>query len=195
MIGHFPSLKLRRMVAFESLIEQDYIYLLDYERDVTFYEEQPLTIEYPWEGKARHYTPDFCVERDQAHELIECKPQSKVDTDENQRKFSAAREWCQANGWTFLVITDQALRTGPRLANVKLLTRYARLEVDQTVALRVADCLEKKPSWTIEELAAEVNPADMRQGMTALLHLAFHHRLCLDLTTEVISPRTRLSLP
>jgi hypothetical protein len=28
MIGHFPSLKMRRMVAFESLIEQDLLYIL-----------------------------------------------------------------------------------------------------------------------------------------------------------------------
>jgi hypothetical protein len=34
MIGLFPSLKLERMVAFESLIEQDYLYVLDYEQDV-----------------------------------------------------------------------------------------------------------------------------------------------------------------
>jgi hypothetical protein len=195
MIGHFPSLKLRRMVAFESLIEQDCLYVLDYERDVAFYEEQPLTVDYVWEGKARHYTPDFHVERVQAHELIECKPHSKVDTEENQRKFAAARAWCQANGWIFRVITDQALRTGPRLANIKLLTRYARLEVDPAIALRVTGCLQKDSPLTLEALATQANPADVRQGMAALLHLAFHHQLNLDLTTEVISPRTRLSLP
>jgi hypothetical protein len=43
MIGLFPSLKMGRMVAFESLIEQDYLYVLDYEAAVTAFEEQPLT--------------------------------------------------------------------------------------------------------------------------------------------------------
>ena len=61
MIGHFPSLKLGRMVAFESLIEQDYLYVLDYETEVTWFEEQPLTIAYTWQEKPYEYTPDFHV--------------------------------------------------------------------------------------------------------------------------------------
>lgn len=35
MIGLFPSLKMGRMAAFESLIEQDYLYVLDYDAAVT----------------------------------------------------------------------------------------------------------------------------------------------------------------
>jgi hypothetical protein len=45
IIGKFPSLKMKRMVSFESTIERDYLYLLDYEADITHFEEQPLTIE------------------------------------------------------------------------------------------------------------------------------------------------------
>ena len=64
VIGRFPSLKMQRMIAFESLLERDFIYLLDYDAAVTWFEEQPLTIEYEHEGKLLHYTPDFhLVER------------------------------------------------------------------------------------------------------------------------------------
>jgi hypothetical protein len=45
IIGRFPSLKLGRMVDFESLIERDFIYVLDFEPDVESFSEQPLTIE------------------------------------------------------------------------------------------------------------------------------------------------------
>ena len=51
MTGRFPSLKLGRMVAFESLIEQDYLCVLDYDPDVITFEEQPLSIQYDWQGK------------------------------------------------------------------------------------------------------------------------------------------------
>ena len=54
MIGHFPSLKMRRMVAFESLIEQDFLYILDYEQDVITITEQPVRIEHSWQGKILH---------------------------------------------------------------------------------------------------------------------------------------------
>jgi hypothetical protein len=46
IIGRFPSLKLERMVDFESLIERDFIYMLDFDSDVVSFTEQPLTIEY-----------------------------------------------------------------------------------------------------------------------------------------------------
>jgi len=61
VIGHFPSLKMQRMIAFESLIERDYLYLLDYELDIEWFAEQPLTIEYRHNGKTLHYTPDFHI--------------------------------------------------------------------------------------------------------------------------------------
>ena len=63
MIGLFPSLKMGRMVAFKSLIEQDYLYVLDFEAAVTAFEEQPVSIEYLWEGDQHKYTPDFLVRR------------------------------------------------------------------------------------------------------------------------------------
>ncbi len=101
MIGKFPSLKMKRMIAFESLIEQDCLYVLDYEPDVEFIGEQPFTIEYPFGGKTLRYTPDFHVIRRGRNWLIECKPDSLVETDDNRRKFNAARAWCAERDWTF----------------------------------------------------------------------------------------------
>ena len=63
IVGRFPSLKMGRMIAFESLLERDFIYLLDYDVRVEWFEEQPLTIEYQHDGQALHYTPDFHCRR------------------------------------------------------------------------------------------------------------------------------------
>lgn len=189
MIGRFPSLKLRRMVAFESLIEQDCLYVLDYEQDVLHFEEQPLTIEYSWQGKVLHYTPDFHVLRGQRHELVECKPHKLLDTDENQRKFAAARGWCQENDWVFSVVTDHDLRSGPRLANIKLLTRYARTEVTPTTINCVTTCLrDAETPQTLLEVAHFLDPDNPRQGIAMLLHMAFHHQIGLSITAGPISP-------
>ena len=51
-IGRFPSTKMGRMIAFESLLERDFIYLLDYDPTVDWFEEQPLSIEYQHEAQA-----------------------------------------------------------------------------------------------------------------------------------------------
>ena len=195
MIGRFPSLKLERMVAFESLIEQDYLYVLDYERDVSYYEEQPLTIEYLWQGKTLRYTPDFHAVWAQHHKLVECKPRVRLDIEENQRKFAIAHQWCQENGWTFSVVTDDELRHGPRLANIKLLTRYARLNVAPSMFNQVERYLHiSQTPQTLLNVAHLLVPDAPAQGVAILLHLAFHHRIDVPVTTAPISASTQISL-
>ena len=195
MIGHFPSLKMGRMVAFESLIEQDLLYVLDYEPDVLTFGEQPVQIEYPWQGKMLHYTPDFHVVRLAGQELVECKPQALLGTEENQRKFKVAEEWCKKQGWKFSVVTDQELRTGHRLNNIKLLTRYARVSVKPEMVQRILDHLSSMPSpIALLEASNLIEPDHPDQGVAALLYLAFHHRIGLPLEIAPISGATLIEI-
>src|SRR5713101_7989933 len=92
--GLFPSLKTGRMVWFESFLERDFIYWLEFEPSVVTFAEQPFTLEYAHLGKTRRYTPDFHVRyatRPERDVLVECKPTTFVETEENQLKFRAAR--------------------------------------------------------------------------------------------------------
>ncbi len=195
MIGRFPSLKLGRMVAFESLIEQDYVYVLDYEPDVIGFEEQPFSIQYDWQGKWHKYTPDFHVIRDTRHEIVECKPQALVTSDENQKKFMVAQRWCRERGWTLVVVTDLELRTGPRLANIKLLTRYARMEVAPEIHHQAKEILAdlSKPHLLFET-GCHIDPHDPRRGVGVLLHLAYHHRIQITLSKAPISDHSQIWL-
>lgn len=188
MIGLFPSLKLGRMVAFESLIEQDYLYVLDYETEVTWFEEQPLTISYAWQEKSYEYTPDFHVTRPTGHELVECKPTVFVQKTENQRKFAAAQEWCQQQGWSFSIVTDQALRKGYRLANIKLLTRYARFKLSPELLEQAQAYLQNKTGpIPLLEAGRYLVPEHPAQGMAALFHMAFYQRIGIDLDDHAIT--------
>jgi hypothetical protein len=187
MIGLFPSLKMGRMVAFESLIEQDYLYILDYEASVIAFEEQPVTIEYIWEGDQRKYTPDFWVRRKDGCELVECKPASLVSKEDNQRKFAAAIEWCKSKSWSFAVVTDQDLRSGPHLANIKLLTQYARLGITPETVSWVQACLGSANNpITLQAGGKMLYPHYPAQGISILLHLAFHHRIGISLKDQLI---------
>ena len=187
MIGLFPSLKMGRMVAFESLIEQDYLYVLDYEAAVTAFEEQPITIEYIWEGAQRKYTPDFLVRRNESRELVECKPAPLVSKEDNQRKFAAAIDWCKTKGWLFSIVTDQDLRRGPRLANIKLLTQYARLGITSETVHWAEGCLVGANNpLTLQEGGRILYPHVPAQGISILLHLAFHHRIGISLDDQPI---------
>jgi TnsA endonuclease N terminal len=195
-IGRFPSLKMKRMISFESLIECDFLYLLDYEPEVERFDEQPLTIEYQCGSATLHYTPDFHILRARRKVLVEYKPQTLVGTEENGRKFNAAITWCGEHDWTFCVVTDPDLRAGLRLKNVKLLTRYARHVVPPEVKGRFYALLETAtPPRTIGQLAETLAPADPTAVMANILHLAFHHAIVVELDAAPISVNTPVGLP
>jgi hypothetical protein len=195
IIGKFPSLKMGRMIAFESLLERDFIYLLDYDANVEWFEEQPLTIEYPDEGKIRHYTPDFHLLERGERILVECKPECFTDQDENRQKFAAAREWCSERRWTFRVVTDQEVHAGFRLHNVKLLTRYARQPMDPILRRRVYALLRgAQHPMRMNDLARVLAPDAPTTVIGSILHLAFRHEICVPMEDLPLSGETLVCL-
>jgi hypothetical protein len=191
IIGRFPSLKLGRMVDFESLIERDLIYLLDFDPAITSFTEQPLTIDYEYEGQILHYTPDFHVVKTDQNWLVECKPHQKIGTTKNQRKFTAGHSWCVSRRWQFEVVTDQQLRHGYRLANVRFLTQFARYPINPAVRYRIQSCLATALGpLTIAELSDRINPDCPQALKIPIYHLAFHHDLVLPLDDAPISNDT-----
>lgn len=194
-IGSFPSLKMKRMIAFESLIERDGLYTFDFEKDVLTFEEQPLSIEYEHEKKKRHYIPDFLLKKTNGSVIIECKPTALVGLPENSRKFDAAREWCKEHGYQFQVLTDTELRTGFRLDNIKLLTRFARLHVGPEMRSRIYDQLYSFSGiLTVHSLALHISPMNIETAIAAILHMAFHHEIILPLNEAKVTGDTLVSL-
>lgn len=129
IIGKFPSLKLGKTVWFESQIERDFIYLLEFDGDVLFYQEQPETINYVRDGKGHSYTPDFLVRRRGGEQLVEVKPEARRNDEENVLLFASVTPVIRAQGREFLVMPDEKIRVQPRLNNIKLLWRYARTPI------------------------------------------------------------------
>ncbi|KAA3662710.1 MAG: hypothetical protein DWQ04_12670 [Chloroflexi bacterium] len=196
IIGYFPSLKMCRMVQFESTLERDLIYLLDFDPQVAEFEEQPLKIAYQYEGKGKGYTPDFQAMFTSGQiALLECKPHRFVKKEENQHKFSMAQGWCTARGWRFHVITDKQLRTGYRVQNVKLLTQHARHEVGVEIKGSIFACLANaKRPLTINDVMLAVNPTKPTAVIMPILHMAYHHELYLPLNKDPLNAQTPISL-
>jgi hypothetical protein len=133
--GIIPSSKNDKGIWFESALERDFALLLENSPDVYFFEEQPLTIEYFFEGKTRVYTPDFFVQfKDETvikPWLCEIKFKSELRKKFSKLKprFRAAQEYCQNENWDFKIFTEENIRTA-FLENINFLSRYNYNELD-----------------------------------------------------------------
>lgn len=178
--GDFPSLKLGRMVRYHSSIERDLLYFLEYWQDVSWYQEQPLTIEQVLvDGKCRKYTPDYEIHQGDTKLLAECKPEARLQSSQAKKQREIGGKWAEANGYGFVTFTDTELRSGEQLANVKLLWRYARLR-GLHPQKQILSCIQNKHSGTVETISRELNlPA--RQVTPVICHLLFHHHIKMDM--------------
>ena len=194
--GLFPSLKTGRMIWFESFLERDFIYWLEFDPSVVTFAEQPFTLAYQHLGKTRRYTPDFHVRYAAEQDvLVECKPTVFVETEENQLKFSAAQAWCAERGWSFRVVTEADVRQEPRLANIKLLMRYARLGVTPQIQSQVFAALAAASRLSLGQIARLLEPADPTAAVPGVLHLAARHTIAVALDDAPLSLETWVTLP
>lgn len=131
--GNFVSTKNKnKLIQFESSLERDYVYLLEFNPEVYCYLEQPLKIIYTNNSnKKKSYIPDFLVRYRNPiikDELIEIKYHS--DLVKNyllyKPKLVAAEEFCKKNSLTFRLLTDKNIREEnfDYLKNIKFLFRY-----------------------------------------------------------------------
>lgn len=192
IIGYFPSIKMGRMVAFESTIERDLIYLLDYESHVASFSEQPMRITYLDEGLTRTYTPDFQVEFANGRQIIvECKPEALMNLDENQRKFEAGQAWAKEHSWEYKIITDKGLRDGHRLENIKFLTQHARHSIPSTTKLQILQTIDSFcGSGSSLQVAYTVSSVEPSPVLTAIFQMVFYHELTMALNDEKIDTDT-----
>jgi len=196
-IGWFASYKMRRSIAYESLLECDYLFLLDFADEVAAFEEQPLTITYQHAGRTHRYTPDFRVSQGGHELLVECKPLALVGTDENRRKFAAGEAWAAEHGHQFQVVTEREIRHGWRVENVRLLTQFARYPVEPAIRTRILGVLSATyESLTLGQLASEVAEREPANSLVpAILRLAYHHELIVPLDDARISGETAIWRP
>jgi len=107
----FHSSKLDREVLYESGLELAAFTALENSTEIAWYQEQPLTIPYTWEGRQRLYYPDILTATHTGRcMLIEVKPLTSMPVALNRAKAAAARAYAHRNGWGW--VTVDGARTG-----------------------------------------------------------------------------------
>lgn len=127
---------MKNTVYFESLLEQDYIFLLETNPNVLSYSSQPITINYLLYEKERSYTPDFLVTTKNGIDIVEVKIKSKIP--KYDELFSSVIPIFKSKDWNFKVMTEEFIREQPRLNNAKLLYRYSNSSITPD---QYAECL------------------------------------------------------
>ena len=154
--GDFPSLKLGRMVRYGSTIERDLLYFLEYWKTVTWYREQPMTIEHTMpDGSVHRYTPDYEIAEGTVKTLVECKPEARLKTQQAVQQRQIGQLWAEKIGYHFVTFTDTELRSGHHLANLKLFWRYARRR-DSILHHRILERVTREEACSTEALCKEL---------------------------------------
>jgi hypothetical protein len=156
------------------------LYFLEYWQNVTWYQEQPMTIEHGTADGQRHrYTPDYEIHEGPTKTIAECKPLARIESAQAQQQRRIGQAWANTNGYRFVTFTDADLRTGFQLDNLKLFWRYARLRNSQPKQL-ILGWMEHHSTGSVESLCQDLSilPQD---AVPVLCHLLFHHKLGMDL--------------
>lgn len=161
-------------IWYESLTERDYMYLLEIDSDVLSYSSQPLKIIYTLDNRQRHYTPDFLVERHRQKQIIEIKPARQLNSEKNTKLFQCIDPIIQEKGWEFLVITDEMIRQGSLLNNIKLLYRYALVPLNLQILMTAHQYFLNKPPIALKTAEEDLKSKGIfREVLLKLLFVGF----------------------
>lgn len=153
-----PCPKQGRSIRCQGQLEAAAVVILTACPQVVQIQEQPLIIWYTWKGAnapfeiqlldgppasprkshkdggTTYIVPDFLVEMvDGRKHLVEVKVSRRIARPIVQRKLAVGRAFAAQEGWTFHLVTEQQLFSGPLLGNVRLLNRYRQGHMDTAV--------------------------------------------------------------
>lgn len=202
--GNFASRKNGQMGGFESLLEKDYMLLLEFDNAVESFEEQPVTI--PVTGVARGYTPDILVRffSDSATGQLRPPELTEVKSIEDLRrnkekyasKFAAAEKYAHELGWVFNIKTEKEIRT-QRLVNIKFLREYRNIDPAEDDCVKLLSLvLSRNGTATLPDLLAALGwtEDDDLHWLPVIWNMVLKKRLIIDLDAPM-SDRVVLSLP
>jgi hypothetical protein len=189
--GSFASSKNCQMLGFESLLEKEYMLLLEFDDNVESFEEQPVTIPVP--GVAKGYTPDVIV-RFRADPVtgqirkpfltdVKHSDDLQKNAEKYASKFAAAERFSVERDWEFRVTTQHEIRT-PRLANIKFLRAYRNVVPADQACVKVIQLVAESSGFTSSRTLLEQLTGcddDKLYWLPVIWHLVLTRRLVADL--------------
>jgi TnsA-like endonuclease N terminal len=141
--GYFASYKNNKQISFESVLERDFFMLLEFDKDVVSYIDQPFRIFYELSNIKTRYTPDVLVTYvDNTQKVFEVKYQNEIDSDiQLQHKLSILKDviW-QQKSLLFDTFTDKGIDS-TFIDNAKFLYKFAFLPKNHNLTSKIKEIL------------------------------------------------------
>lgn len=175
-----PSLKMKRMIACESMLEADAVLLFEWSPDVMSFEEQPC-FEFPHaDGTPFRYTPDFLLRLVDGSEIyIEVKPARKLESPELRKRLNFVAEHFERSGRVFKILTEAVIRNGVVRENQKELNYHARPLPRDMAFWQTLDSLRSMPDLTFGATCAALGGRRAVMQLLGNRHLGFDQEQAL----------------
>ena len=194
--GSTPSRKCGTMIQWESLLERDYIYLLEFDSNVKYFESQAVEINYLYKGRKYCYYPDFrIITADNHVRIVEVKPRSFLQKEENLRKFQAGKMYCEERGWEFIVVTEENIRMGFLQENLRKLFHVSYDQISIALLERLKKKIKSEESITINSLIEKMDGLNDRSLLYKhIYYLIFKQQVYTDLINFILDENSILKV-
>lgn len=121
MPGQWFSTTAGRFLDYESLLERDWMLLMDFDREVEAICEQPLHLHYIRDGRPASHVPDLLVWRWGRPEFCDVKSEERLEDPGFEIQVRAMETACAEAGLAFRVLSEPEPQP---LANVRWLAGF-----------------------------------------------------------------------
>lgn len=177
MPGRWFSTTAGRFLEYESLLERDWMLLLDFDRDVEWICEQPLRLRYRKDDKLASHVPDLLVWRAGRPELCDVKSEERLMDPEFLAQVEATALACAEAGISYRVLAEPDRQL---LVNVRWLAGFRERPADPNgERARMLSVLAACPCTVGELVAGAREPLLARP---VLMHLLWAGEALADLS-------------
>jgi hypothetical protein len=179
MPGLWFSTTAGRFLEYESLLERDWMLLLDFDREIEWICEQPLRLRYVLGGRPASHVPDLLVWRAGAPEVCDVKSEERVEDPAFRAQVEATGAACAEAGIGYRVLSEPDRQL---LVNVRWLAGFRERPPDPDGERARMVSAMAAGLCTLGELLAGAEERALAQPV--LMHLLW----CGDALVELAEP-------
>ena len=174
-VGKFASVKNNKMIFWQSMLQRNYYYLLEYDQAVISYKEILVQED---DSEDLDYAPHILIEKEDKEQVSIVFNSRRIE--KNKPKIEISKEFCDQYGLDCEIITEKSINE-VLLSNLQYLYRFSRQEPTKFERQRILDIFKKNHPICIDNLDEYFN----RQLIPKVYNMIFSDELELDLFIKI----------